>query len=128
MEESPRLTEASAQDIQLELVRRTQRNAFNGKRVFEDLKAHREWWKAVLLDKHSTFDLIKLRDLPYDHWNADTLFVLTTDESTANRLAELAEQWEADTVHIHSHDETQRQLGFWSSEPQQQLIVEFWWD
>ena len=44
MEESQRLTEADVQDIQLELIRRAQHNALDGKRIFEDLQSHQDWW------------------------------------------------------------------------------------
>ncbi|MEK7327686.1 MAG: hypothetical protein AAB217_20770, partial [Chloroflexota bacterium] len=76
--ESPNLAEATAQEIQLELIRRTEHNAFDGEQVFEDLLAHRDWWEAVLLDRKH--DSVKLRDLPDNLWNTDTLFVLATNE------------------------------------------------
>jgi hypothetical protein len=71
--ESPRLMEATGREIQLELIRRTQHNARDGKRVFEDLQSHRDLRKAVLIDKHPSVHLIKLRDLPSNDWSADTL-------------------------------------------------------
>ncbi len=123
-EESPRLTEATVQEIQLELIRRTEHNAFDGEQVFEDLLACRDWWEAVLLDRKH--DSVKLRDLPGNLWNTDTLFVLATNEQNARRLAEFAEAWSADTVDIHSQDETQRELG--SSGLEHQRLVTFWWD
>jgi len=57
--------------------------------------------------------LIKLRHLPDNLWNADTLFVLTPTRREAERLAQLAEEedWGGE-VHVYSDQaETDRALG-----------------
>jgi hypothetical protein len=106
MDESPSpldLRTASVQDIQLELIRRTSFNALDGERVYASLMAHRGLWTAALLDRAGvpnyaeprhllTMGLIKLRDLPTNFWNADTLFVLTRTRDDARELARIAEQ------------------------------------
>jgi hypothetical protein len=117
------LTQATIQDIQLELIRRHRRNNFNGRRVAADLLAHREWWEAALIDRMD--DLIKLRDLADNTWNVDTLFILATDTRNAWRLAELAEDWEADTVEVFEQEATKRELG---GGIEQQRLVVMWWD
>lgn len=82
------LRDATVQDIQLELIRRTKFNTFDGEQVCELLARYRGHWRAVLLDRPGvpnykvpshllTSGLIKLRDLDDNIWNADTLFVLT---------------------------------------------------
>src|SRR5215471_17883930 len=82
------LRDASVQEIQLELLRRTKFNAFDRERVYASLMAHRDLWLAVLLDRPGVANyaepglplmsgLIKLRDLPDNIWNADTLYILT---------------------------------------------------
>lgn len=102
MSKSHPLRTASAQEIQFELLRRTRFNALDGERVCESLQRHRDLWLAVLLDRPGvpnfaepglllTAGLIKLRDLPYDQWNADTLFVLTPTRQAAEELAKVAE-------------------------------------
>src|SRR4051812_8762382 len=108
------LTEATVQEIQLELIRRTQYNAFDGERVLAALLAHRELWEAVLLDRPGlrhggglpAMGLIKLRDLSENHWNADTLYVLCPDATRARQLAESAETegW-GELVQIHDNEE-----------------------
>jgi hypothetical protein len=45
------LRQATVQDIQLELIRRTTFNTFDGERVCEILKRHRNLWRAVLFDR-----------------------------------------------------------------------------
>ena len=78
------LRDASVQEIQLELIRRTHFNAFEGERIYASLMKHRSLWLAVLLDRPGMANhdepglllisgLIKLRDLPDNLWNADIL-------------------------------------------------------
>jgi hypothetical protein len=122
-EESPRLTEATVQEIQLELIRRHQHNYFEGEDVAEDLMAHREWWEAVLMDTSAR--LIKLRDLEKNLWNVDTLYILATNEHSARRLAKLGERWSADSVTVYDEEETNWELGGGIEE---QRLVTVWWD
>jgi hypothetical protein len=77
MTESLPLRDASVQDIQLELLRRTSYNALDGERVCASLLRYRHLWLAALLDRpggSGMSGLIKLRDLPENLWNADTLY------------------------------------------------------
>src|SRR4051794_36624572 len=105
------LRDASVQDIQLELIRRTRFNAFDGDRVCASLLKHRSLWTAAMLDRpgHSRpygpslllFDgLIKLRDLPENIWNAETLFVLTPSPETARELGRHieADNWGGEVI------------------------------
>lgn len=122
-EESPRLTEATVQEIQLELIRRHQHNYFDGEEVAEDLTAHREWWEAVLMD--TSAGLVKLRDLGDNFWNVDTLCILATNEPNARRLEKLGERWSADSVTVYEEEETEWELGGGIEE---QRLVTMWWD
>lgn len=130
---APRLTEATVQEIQLELIRRHKYNNFYGEEVATDLMAHRAWWEAVLIDVlvlagwHgiSWGSLIKLRDLPYNYWHVDTLCILAIDEDSARRLAELGEKWLADSVTVHDEEDTDRALG---GGPDGRRLVTMWWD
>ena len=85
MNDSLLLREATVQEIQLELIRRTTFNAFDGERIYASLMKHRAYWQAVLLDRPGLANyqkpgrllmsgLIKLRDLDDNLWNADQLF------------------------------------------------------
>src|SRR5258708_970004 len=98
-----RLRDATVQDIQLELIRRTKFNTFDGERVCELLHTHRGLWRAVLSDQPGvpnyimpgtllTSGLIKRRDLEYNIWNADKLFVLTKTAADARALADAFDQ------------------------------------
>ncbi len=103
MNESFSLRDATVQDIQLELLRRTRFNDLDGERVAASLLRHRELWLAALLDRPGVPDytepdrlltagLIKLRDLGRNLWNADTLFLLTPTREQARRLGQVAEE------------------------------------
>lgn len=122
-DKSPRLTEATVQEIQLELIRRHQHNYFEGEEVAADLMAHRDWWEAVLMD--TSAGLVKLRDLEKNFWNVDTLYILATNEHNARRLARLGERWSADTVSVYEEEETNWELGGGIG---QQRLVTMWWD
>lgn len=129
------LREASVQEIQMELIRRTRFNAFDGERVAASLARHRDLWQAVLLDrfcfsnpgKLPAMGLIKLRDLPYDVWNADTLYMLAPNEQAARRIAEIMEEegW-CGEVYVHAdREDVERALG---SGPEERAVVRVWWD
>src|SRR5438552_5391679 len=92
------LATATVQDIHLELIRRSEHNAFHGARVLADVLSHRQDWQAVLFDTYGLATdrglparLVKLRDMVDNDYNADTLYILAVDEAAAHRLAALAE-------------------------------------
>jgi hypothetical protein len=137
MSQSPSLREASVQDIQLELLRRSCWNALDGQRVYDSLMGHRALWLAALLDRPGIANyanpslllmagLIKLRDLPDDVWNADTLYILTETPAQARELARIieAEDWGGEVVVYKNQEEIDRALG--TSEEFGLLSV--WWD
>ncbi|MCB0064684.1 MAG: hypothetical protein KDE19_21320 [Caldilineaceae bacterium] len=102
MPESPLLLRnATVQEIQLELIRRTLPGWVDGERIVTDLLTHRDLWEAAMLDRFCFSNpgklprtgLIKLRDLPENFWNADTLYVLTPTVEHARALLPLAEEW-----------------------------------
>ena len=138
MNDSLSLRDATVQEIQLELLRRTRFNALNGEQVVASLLRHRELWLSALLDRPGvanyakpslllTSGLIKLRDLPDNIWNADTLFVLTPTHAAARELARIAEEedW-AGEVYVYKHqEEIDRALGTGRDE---YGLMSVWWD
>ncbi len=131
------LRDASVQDIQLELLRRTKFNALDGERVAASLLAHRDLWLAALPDRPGvpnyaepglllTAGLIKLRDLPDNYWNADTLFVLTRTHEQARQLARIAEEdWGGEVRVFDDQKEIDRALG---TGRQEYGLMSVWWD
>ncbi len=126
------LTTATVQEIHLELIRRTERNNFDGAQVLADLMAHREDWRAVLFDTHGLASngvvcgLIKLRDMADNFYNVDTLYILAVNELAAQRLAAFAEEWAADAVQVYDEEETNHRLGGCSDN--HLCLVTMWWD
>lgn len=132
------LTAATVQEIQLELLRRTLFNALDGQRVHDSLLRHRRLWRAVLLDRPGVANyakprtllmggLIKLRDLPDNIWNADTLYVLTATPDHARELARIIEDedWGGMVQVYGDRDETDAALG---TGRQVYGLVTVWWD
>lgn len=129
------LTEASVQEIQLELIRRRRFNQFDGPKIVASLRRYRGLWRAVLMDRlgfvtengQNHWELIKLRDLSGNRWNVDDLYILTDTLEQARELQRIAEAeaWEADNVEVmEDRDERARALG--TSDPG--YIISFWWD
>jgi len=129
------LAEATVQDIQLELIRRTRFNTFDGERLVANLLAHRELWEAVLLDRISfsrtgqlpVMGLIKLRDLSDNIWNADTLYILCPSETMAKELAKLLDPDDSGgmtSIHADPKD-VDSALG---SGRETRAVVKIWWD
>jgi hypothetical protein len=139
MNDSPPLRSATVQEIQLELIRRTRFNQLDGEKIHASLMAHRDLWQAVLLDRVGLPDkedlrllhfsgLIKLRDLPCNRWNADSLFIMTKDHEQAGQWPRIAEEgaWNADDAHVYEDQkEIDRALGIYTMN---NGLVEFWWD
>jgi hypothetical protein len=138
MNEALSLREATVQDIQLELLRRSSFNALDGERVVASLLRHRELWLAVLLDRPGVPNyakprlllgagLIKLRDLPDNIWNADMLFILAQTRDNARRLASIVEneEWGGMVQIYDDQDDIDGALG---TGRQEYGLLSVWWD
>jgi hypothetical protein len=139
MNDSVLLREATVQEIQLELIRRTRFNAFDGERIYANLMKHRAYWKAVLLDRPGmanyrkrrhlfTMGLIKLRDLDDNIWNTDKLFILTAKREQAVQLARIIEEedWGGEKPIVHDdQEEIEYALGLGGEE---YGLLTTWWD
>jgi hypothetical protein len=132
------LQTATAQELQLELLRRTRYNALDGERVYASLLRHRQLWLAALLDrpgvpnyaqpsKQLMAGLIKLRDLPENLWNADTLFILTESPQQTRALARIVEDedWAGEVQVYEDPDEISRVLG---TGREGYGLLSIWWD
>ena len=124
MSEATSLRDATVQEIQLELLRRSSFNALDGERVVDSLLRNRDLWISFLLDRPGLANyaepsrllmmgLIKLRDLPDNLWNADMLFVLTPTHAQAQELARIAEEedWAGEVCVYKDQDEIDNALG-----------------
>ena len=139
MNDSVLLREATVQEIQLELIRRTKFNAFDGERIHATLMMHRACWQAVLLDRPGLANyqkprhllmagLIKLRDLDDNIWNADQLFILTAKREQAVQLAHIIEEedWGGEKPILYNdQEEIDSALGVGR---QDYGLLSIWWD
>ncbi|WP_338768404.1 hypothetical protein V7968_03560 [Nocardia vulneris] len=133
------LSAATVQEIQLELIRRSRFNDFDGAAITASLEKHRSLWVAAYLDRIGVssaghpdwvpaLSLIKLRDLPNNTWNTDTLVVLTENLGKARELAAVAEadRWLAHEVIVQDNaEEMGAALGSW---PYRTGVLMAWWD
>lgn len=129
------LADAAIQEIQLELIRRTRFNSCDGEQIARSLLANRALWEAVYMDRVGVvragrlpaMALIKLRDMPANIWNVDTLYVLTPDAKSAHALADIAriEDWGGEVSVRDNGDEVDDALG---GAEDGQAIVKIWWD
>lgn len=129
------LKDATVQEIQLELIRRTEFNGFRGERIVHSLQAHRNLWESALLDrigvsnpgKPPHMGLIKLRDMRFNLWNADTLYVLcqtVKDARTPHRFAK-KEDWGGEQWVFENADDLDTALG---GPAEGKAVLCVWWD
>lgn len=116
------------QELNFELMKQATFNGFNGKKVVEDLIAHKELWEGVVMDRegYGKIDLIKLRDISDNYWNIDTVFILLKKENKAEVL-KMAKKWGADEVDFITKEDAQSMMGY-SSREDDKLLLRVWWD
>ena len=124
---TPQLPEkriSEAQEIQLDIIARTNFNFFNGKRIAEWLRENHKMWRAVLLP----LNFISLRDMADGHWHADTLYIYPED-GWGYKLEEIMkEQFQADETSWIGGETAEDMLGTTEVEGQTHVILEAWWD
>lgn len=108
------------QALQFELMKKASFNNFRGEQVVSDLKANSHLWDAALMDAPK---LIKLRDLPDDIWNVNTLYILTGIKS--DQLYQLALQWNPSHLRWIEGEEASRRLDAYVSGD---YILCLWWN
>lgn len=115
------------QQLLIGLMREASFNSFDGDFVADSLIEHRDLWRGFLIDHD---DLIKLRDLPDECWNVDTLWILPAlgKEDAIEQLAR--DQWHADEVDWIGGEEACGLLGSYSSTTRKnpRAILRCWWD
>jgi hypothetical protein len=116
-------TVTKIQSIQLDLMRRSSYNNFDGKQVATDLVNHQRLWCAAILDRLGDDALTKLRDIDENYWNADTVYVLSSGADDRS-LTRLARRWHADDVYWVNAAHASQMLGTSDSF----RILEIWWD
>ena len=122
--EQPTKRISEAQQIQLDIIAKTNFNLFNGRKIAKWLKENRQMWKAVLLP----LDFISLRDMDEGHWHADTLYIYAEDGWQFKLEEVLREQFDADEVRWIGGESAADLLGTTEVEDKSYVILEAWWD
>ena len=90
-----RLADATVQEIQLELFRRSVAAQFDVDQFIAILLDNRHLWRGAVIDglgvneggsRLQPSSLIKLRDIDDNFWNADTLYLLCPNRAAAEKL------------------------------------------
>jgi len=130
------LTEATIQDIQLELIRRRKFNEFDGPKVVESLRRHRNLWQSVFMSMEQFvadgqempwLSLRPLLSMMQNRWQADTMFALCPTLADAEELREvaIAEDWRFDEDAIVSGKTLSDAIGI---TPFHAFVLRLWWD
>ncbi|MEO5888165.1 MAG: hypothetical protein ABIQ77_10920 [Anaerolineales bacterium] len=115
---------SDAQQIQLDIIAKTNFNFFSGRKIAEWLKENHGMWRAVLLP----LNLISLRDMTDGHWHADTLYIYPEDGYQFKLEEIISEQFNADEVRWISGSEAVDMLGTTEVADKSYVILEAWWD
>lgn len=122
----PKLPEkkiSEKQEIQLDIIAKTNFNFFNGKKIAEWLRENYKMWRAVLLP----LDPLSLRDLPEGYWHADTLYIYPEDGWQLKLEEIMKEQFGADETRWIGGESAANLLGD-SEIDGSYVILEAWWD
>ena len=115
---------SEAQQIQLEIIAKTNFNFFNGERIAQWLRENHKMWRAVLL----RLNFISLRDMADGHWHADTLYVYPEDGWQFKLEEVMKEQFGADETRWIGGETAVDMLGTSEVDDKSYVILEAWWD
>lgn len=115
---------SEAQQIQLDIIAKTNFNLFNGRKLAEWLKENHKMWRAVLLP----LDFISLRDMADGHWHADTLYIYPENGWQFKLEEVLREQFNADEIRWIGGENAGDMLGTSEVDGKAYVILEAWWD
>jgi hypothetical protein len=115
---------SEAQQIQLDIIAKTNFNFFNGRKIAVWLKENHKMWRAVLLP----LNLISLRDMDDGHWHADTLYIYPEDGWGFKLEEMMKEQFGADETSWIGGDSAVAMLGTTEVADKSYVILQAWWD
>jgi len=124
---APQLPEkkiSEAQQIQLDIIAKTNFNFFNGRKIAEWLKENHKMWRAVLLP----LDFISLRDMDNGHWHADTLYIYPEDGYQFKLEEIMKDRFHADVTQWFGGNSAMDMLGTSEVKDGSYVILSAWWD
>lgn len=122
--QEPEKTISEAQQIQLDIIAKTNFNFFKGREIAEWLRKNHKMWRAVLLP----LNFISLRDMADGHWHADTLYIYPEDGWGFELEEVMLEQFGADEISWIGGETAEDMLGTTEMEGRSHVILEAWWD
>ena len=128
----------TTQELQFELMKKGSFNGFDGEEVVRFFQDNPVLWQGVIFDRGSSnamnghpfaecIDLIRLRDIPDDCWNADTLYITPKKGREADLKERIEEKLGADEVDWMDPKGTLGLLGPFSPNPLT-AVLRVWWD
>lgn len=115
---------SEAQQIQLDIIAKTNFNYFRGRDIAEWLRKNHKMWREVLLP----LDFISLRDMDDGHWHADTLYIYPEDGWGFELEEVMREQFQADEISWIGGETAIEMLGTSEVDGRSNVILEAWWD
>lgn len=138
---NPRADEATPLELQLELLRRTRFNRFDGPRIYRDLVEHRDLWRAAVFGRDdvvfverdgrrvhaspvwNTINL--LREEESEGYNADQVWIVAPSAEAGRAVLDLARaRWKADERRLWNRANSRRVAACVDDE----RVVSLWWD
>ncbi|MDP1545795.1 MAG: hypothetical protein Q8L87_07220 [Anaerolineales bacterium] len=115
---------SEAQNIQLEVIAKTNFNFFNGREIAAWLRENHRMWRAVMLP----LDFISLRDMANGNWHADTLYIYPEDGYHFKLEEIMKEQFHADETQWFGGESAMGMLGTSEIKDASYVILSAWWD
>ena len=114
---------SEVQEIQLDIIAKTNFNFFNGRKIAQWLRENHKMWRAVLLP----LDPLSLRDMADGYWHADTLYIYPEDGWQFKLEEIMKEQFGADETRWIGGESAADLLGD-SEIDGSYVILAAWWD
>ena len=130
------------QRLHFELFRRVRYNLLVGERVVNDLLDWHDLWYSVLPTRlpypfafkkqdnkqyHPYTELSMLRNVRWEGWPADTLYIWTNDEALPELRQRIEERWEPSEIVVLSPD-ADEEMRFMHLDDEHDRVLFVWWD
>ena len=112
-----------AQKLQFEMMKMSSFNKFNGEKIVSLLELNPDLWVGCWMQAD---DLITLRDIKDNHFNVDTLYILTNVEHQNELFNLVDDMFNADDMGYLADNTVERLLC--KSSISNELILKVWWD